>query len=189
MEWWDLIQLGIMVLGIPGLYIYQHYKIKGLKDQIQSKDEILNSAKKLMKMHNPELLKHRTEQYEELLQKEKDIAIKKMQDEMQEKIEKAAKSEKEKIGMVTSLLNVCTEALVEHPPEKRLQVLNRFKDQSLKELFEKSILPKFEKYDAQRHVAYGNISFEGSVNALTSDQAEFVKKRLKELKTTDKKED
>ena len=54
MEWWALGQTIVYVAGLIGLGVYQHRKILGLKDQIQSQNEILNNAQKLMNMHNPE---------------------------------------------------------------------------------------------------------------------------------------
>jgi hypothetical protein len=190
-EFWELIKTGIPLLGIPGLFIYQHYKVKGLKDQINSQDEILDKATKLMAMMDLEKLQHISEEELKLLREKKDFEIAKIQDEMREKIDKSKSTYS---SMLDDLLSVAIDALVLNPPERRREIVSKMKDQELKQLFEEKVIPDFEEADAKmaKMKPVGGLSSHLTQRpkpALTDTQIEEIKEMRKAHQKTNKKED
>ena len=87
----DIAQLIITTLGFIGLFIYQHYKIKTLKDQNETQNEILNNLKTYTDIIKPEIFKYRLELYEELTEKEKSFEIKQIEEKLSKETETKVK--------------------------------------------------------------------------------------------------
>ena len=68
----ELLEIIIMVIGFIGLGVYQHYKTKNLKDQIDYQKGILESVKIYVDIFQPEKLKDYVKISEETFKIERD---------------------------------------------------------------------------------------------------------------------
>ncbi len=90
------VQLIITIAGLVGLGVYQHYKIKGLQDQVSSQNELLNAQKNALEgvkiyadIFQPEQLKEFVQIREETIEMQKNIEIEKIKSKFEEKQLKA----------------------------------------------------------------------------------------------------
>lgn len=146
----DIVQLIIMVVGFIVLGIYQHYKIKTLQDQTIVQTQILKDLKIYTDMIKPEILKYRVEQHEKLVEKERDIAVKEIQEKFSEEIEtELKKSDAEFDTAVKTLGSALISAMCIISHTERQIIVNEMEDIGFREYFQAQ-LPKFKEYDRKR---------------------------------------
>ncbi len=98
----ELLEIIIMIIGFSGLGVYQHYKIKSLKDQIDKQGKLLDyqkgifeSLKIYVDIFQPEKIKDYVKISEETIKMETTIEIEKYKEVMYNLLPKLEKSNQE----------------------------------------------------------------------------------------------
>jgi len=173
----DIIQLIITIAGFIGLFIYQHYKIKTLKDQTTAQSEILNNLKTYSDIIKPEILKYRLEQHEKLTEKEKNFEIKQIQEKLSKEFENITKKYTDKQKQVERLVHdllismkLITAALYYLPHIVRQDIVNQIEDNKWRKIYQ-DILPVYQESDREK--------WPSIVSALQSGGTESLKQNEK----------
>jgi hypothetical protein len=152
----DIVQTTVIVLGFIGLMIYQHYKIKGLKEQTERQGELLENIKTYYEIMNPELLKFRIETLEKTLEEKQKIQEENMKGELAKAFEQRSRDLKAASQHIKDLLGGLLDALFKLPKhEMRKSVVASMKSGMMKEIIELQ-LPKFIKWDKEREDLWVN---------------------------------
>lgn len=142
----DWVQLIVTVVGLTGLFFYQHYRIKALNEKAQDQSDLLSSIKTYFDIMNPEIIKLRVELYEKLLEKEKKIdGIKKEVE--REMAHKAGKVAAEAVtSHILPVLENLIEALAFLPHETRKKIVEGIKEENIREAL-LGALPKMQEVE------------------------------------------
>ena len=142
-----------MLAGFMGLFVYQYYKIKNLADRTTTQSKLLKDIKTFIDIFNPELVKYRVELYEKTLEKEKDLELKKIQQQLSQEMEVNLKKDRDTgIKAVKSfevLSGAFVNALYYLPHERRKALINEMQDDELRKAYQAG-LPSYEKFDRER---------------------------------------
>ncbi len=149
----DIVQLIVTAAGFIGLFVYQHYKIKSLKDQTNTQSELLGNIKTYFDIVNPEMLKYRLEQYEKLVEKEQQLKLKEIEKtfskEIKTQVIAVSKARDDDVRMIYSLAKALMDAFILVPHPKRETIVKEMEDSVLKKQLQKS-LPTFAQFDKDR---------------------------------------
>jgi len=150
----EIIQLIVMAIGFMSLFVYQHYKIKNLEDRTTTQSKLLKDIKTFIDIFNPELIKYRVELYEKTLEKEKDLNLKQIQQQLSQDMEAKLKRDRDRGMKVAKSFGVLIQAFIQAlyylPHERRKALINEMQDDELKKAFQPG-LPFYEKFDREKY--------------------------------------
>jgi len=139
----EIALLIITLVGFTGLFVYQHYKIRTLKDQITMQSELLASTKTYFEIVNPEMIKYRLEHYEKLIGKEKSLEIKKVQRNFFQQLETKVKESPDKhlfiLDIIREYTSAFSEALYYIPSSTRKGMIEKMKQDDLKRFYQRRL--------------------------------------------------
>ena len=139
----EIALLIITLVGFTGLFVYQHYKIRTLKDQTTMQGELLASIKTYFEIVNPEMIKYRLEHYAKLIGKEKSLEIKKVQRNFFQQLETKVKESPDKhlfiLDIIREYTSAFSEALYYIPSNIRKRMIEKMKQNDLKEFYQRRL--------------------------------------------------
>ena len=139
----EIALLIITLVGFTGLFVYQHYKIRTLKDQTTMQGELLASTKTYFEIVNPEMIKYRLEHYEKLIGKEKSLEIKKVQRNFFQQLETKVKESPDKhlfiLDIIREYTSAFSEALYYIPSNIRKRMIEKMKQNDLKKFYQRRL--------------------------------------------------
>jgi hypothetical protein len=139
----EIALLIITLVGFTGLFVYQHYKIRTLKDQTTMQGELLASTKTYFEIVNPEMIKYRLEHYETLIGKEKSLEIKKVQRNFFQQLETKVKESPDKhlfiLDIIREYTSAFSEALYYIPSNIRKRMIEKMKQDDLKKFYQRRL--------------------------------------------------
>jgi hypothetical protein len=149
----DIIQLIITLVGFIGLFVYQHFKIKTLKDQTAMQTELFQNIKTYFDIINPEMLKYRLEQYEKLTNKKKSIEFAEFEQKLSKDMEIKLKSSRNAVIMLFKAFKAVSaafiQAMLDVPHARREIIINEIENDDLRKEYQKG-LPMYEERDKLR---------------------------------------
>ncbi len=140
----DLVQLIVTIIGLTGLFFYQHFRIKALNEKAQDQSELLSSIKTYFDVMNPEIIKLRVELYEKLLQKEKDIDEIKKGIEREMALKMGTVAAEAATSHILPIIESLIEALAFLPHETRKKIVEGIKEKNIRETLLRA-LPKMRE--------------------------------------------
>lgn len=139
----EIAQLIVTIIGFAGLFVYQRYKIKTLKNQATRQGELLASIKAYFEIVNPEILKYRIDYYEKLIRDEKSLEIKKVQRSFFRELEKELRGSRDKhffiLDVVREYTSAFSEALYYIPSNTRKRIVEEMKQDRLKRFYQRRL--------------------------------------------------
>ncbi len=144
----DIIQLIITLVGFIGLFVYQHFKIKTLKDQTAMQTELFHNIKTYFDIINPEMLKYRLEQYEKLTNKKKNIEFAEFEQKLSKAMEIKLQMSREKEIMLLEAFKAVSAAFLQAmwdvPHARREIIINKIENDDLRKAYQET-LPLYEE--------------------------------------------
>lgn len=139
----EIAQLIVTIIGFAGLFVYQRYKIKTLKNQATRQGELLASIKAYFEIVNPEILKYRIDYYEKFIRDEKSLEIKKVQRSFFRELEKELRGSRDKhffiLDVVREYTSAFSEALYYIPSNTRKRIVEEMKQDRLKRFYQRRL--------------------------------------------------
>lgn len=169
----EFINFLIILAGFITLFLYQRSKIKILEDRSKEQKQVLQDFKIYSDIIKPEMLKYRSEQYEKLIEKEKNIEVKGIQEEMEKKFRKFRDSSRMLFKAVQTLLLAFWSAMVELPHDRRKSIINEMSD-DFKEIFQAQ-LPQYEEHDRKMSEIFIRMAIEQLGSGGTENQKQNEK--------------
>jgi hypothetical protein len=142
----DIIQLIFTPIMLLIIFGYQWYKIKNLKDQLNGNNSLLNSIKIYFDVLNPEMINHRVEMYEKILEKEKKMALDKMESKVATIKDNLNITADMFMKNVNSATGVIAESFVFVPHSQRIKIVEKMEDNLIKSSL-KSMLGEYKEID------------------------------------------
>ena len=139
----EIAQLIITLVGFVGLFAYQHYKIRTLKEQTTVQAALLARIKSYFEIGNPGMLEYDLENYEKLISKEKHLAIKTIQRNFFQLLERKVKESPNKHFFILEIIreysSAFSETLFYLPANIRKGVIARMKQDDLKRFYQRRL--------------------------------------------------
>ena len=140
----------IMIIGFIVIGYWQRHQIKALKDQITSQEGLIANLKMFNEIFDAKKVREYTRLSEEAIEKKKDMEIQEIKSELEFKIKSTTqtyeKREERTQRMVESMFETIFDLIVYVPPDSRIKVVDKNKDDSLKPTLKKisEIMPYYK---------------------------------------------
>jgi hypothetical protein len=139
----EIAQLIITLVGFAGLFAYQHYKIRTLKDQTTVQAALLARIKTYFEIINPGMLEYDLENYEKLISKEKSLAIKTVQRNFFQLLERKVKESSDKhlfiLDIIREYSSAFSQALFYVPTNMRKRIIEKMQQDDLKRFYQRRL--------------------------------------------------
>ena len=139
----EIAQLIIALVGFAGLFAYQHYKIRTLKEQTTAQAALLARIKTYFEISNPGISECDLEHYERLIRKEKRLTIKTLQRNFFQLLERKVKESPGKRFFILEIIreysSAFSEALFYLPANMRKRMIESMKQEDLKRFYKRRL--------------------------------------------------
>lgn len=139
----EIAQLIITLVGFAGLFVYQHYKIRTLKDQTNVQAALLASIKTYFEIINPGMQEYDLENYEKLITKEKSLEIKSVQRNFFQLLVRKVKESPDKhlfiLDIIREYSSAFSETLFYIPTNMRKRMVEKMKQDDLKRFYQRRL--------------------------------------------------
>lgn len=143
-------QLIVTIIGFAGLFAYQHYKMRALRNRTTMQDELLARMCTYFEIVNPEMLIYRLEQYQELIGKVKSLETKKVQRKFFQLLATRVKESPDKQQFILDVIREYTadfsEAMYYMPSNMRKRIIEKMKQNDLKRFYQQRLF-EYEELD------------------------------------------
>lgn len=152
----DWIQLGVTIAAFLIIFLHQRHKIGALEKANKTQSGLLENMERLVNsfatMANPELMAGRAEFYEKLVEKQKDIALKELEDrytmELEHEMKTAGEVQLDLLGFFRNTMRALFTAMGYLSHSQRSKVVEAVPDKEFKGLLE-SLLPIMLQFDEE----------------------------------------
>jgi len=150
----DIAQSILTVAGFIGLGVYQHYRIKSLKEQTSEQNQLLQNIKLYSDIFDPGKLKNLVGLHEKVIYEKKDFEVTKIMEKFSKQLEAKKKESHDTtvyaLNTLADAVSALLKAMTFVPHEMKKRIVAEMKDGFMKNLFEEGFIPLFEKTDKER---------------------------------------